>query len=94
MASSITSKRSPLIFILFYFILWIILFEFILPANNILPKPSIVFQSFGALWEDYHLPSNYLNTVSSVYLSIIIAYLLTHYLIHFFVTGKSFLTDF
>ena len=94
MASSFTSKRSPLIFVLFYFILWIILFEFILPVNSILPKPSIVLQSFGALWQDYHLPSNFLTTVSSVYLSIIIAYLLTHFLSHFLVTGKNFLTDF
>ena len=94
MASSFTSKRSPLIFVLFYFILWIILFEFILPVNSILPKPSIVLQSFGALWQDYHLPSNFLTTVSSVYLAIIIAYLLTHFLSHFLVTGKNFLKDF
>ena len=94
MTSPFASKRSPLIFVLFYFILWIILFEFILPANNVLPKPSVVFQSFGALWEDYHLPSNFLNTISSIYLGIIIAYLLTHFLSHFFVTRKNFITDF
>lgn len=93
MTSSHTSKRSPLIFVLFYFIIWIILFEFILPANNILPKPSIVIQSFGALLNDYSLPYNFLNTISSVYLPIIIAYLLIHLLSYFFVSGKNLLTD-
>ena len=94
MVSLSSSKRSPLIFILFYFILWIILFEFILPVNNILPKPSIVFQSFGALWEDYNLPFNFLDTVAAIYLSIIVAYLLVHFLSHFFVANRNFLTDF
>ena len=94
MTSLSSSKRSPLIFILFYFILWIVLFEFILPVNNFLPKPSIVFQSFGALWEDYNLPFNFLDTIAAVYLSIIVAYLLVHFFSHFFVASKSFLTDF
>ncbi len=94
MASLSSSKRSPLVFVLFYFVLWIILFEFILPVNNILPKPSIVFQSFGALWEDYNLPFNFLDTVAAIYLSIIVAYLLVHFLSHFFVTNRNFLTDF
>ena len=94
MNSSASSKRSHLIFILFYFILWIILFEFILPVNNILPKPSIVIQSFGDLWKDYNLPFGFLNTVASVYLSILIAYLAVHFLNHFFIGRKSIISDF
>ena len=94
MNSSAASKRSHLIFILFYFILWIILFEFILPVNNILPKPSIVILSFGDLWKDYNLPLAFLNTVSSVYLSILIAYLAVHFFSHFFVERKGIINDF
>jgi ABC-type nitrate/sulfonate/bicarbonate transport system permease component len=94
MNSSATSKRSHLIFVLIYFILWVILFEFILPVNNILPKPLIVIQSFGDLWKDYNLPFGFLNTVASVYLSILIAYLAVHYLSHIFVGRKNIIIDF
>ncbi len=94
MIESRTSKKSQLLFVLFYFILWIVLFEFVLPVNNILPKPSIVIQSFGALWEDYHLPSAFMNTVAAIYLSITLAYLLTHFLSHLFVTKRNVITDF
>ena len=61
-------------FLLAYLILWIILFEFILPVNRILPKPSIVVQSFGALWSDYNLPINFLSTITVVYISLAISY--------------------
>jgi ABC-type nitrate/sulfonate/bicarbonate transport system permease component len=91
---SSTSKRSHLILVLVYFILWVVLFEFILPVNNILPKPSIVIQSFGDLWKDYHLPFGYLNTVATVYLSIIFAYLAMHLFSHFFTGKKGILIDF
>ncbi len=94
MTESVTSKKSPFIYVFAYFILWIVLFEFIFPVNNVLPKPSIVIQSFAALWEDYHLPVNYLDTAASVYLSILAGYLLTHFLSHFFVNGKNILSDF
>jgi ABC-type nitrate/sulfonate/bicarbonate transport system permease component len=57
-----------------YFILWIILFEFLLPVNNILPKPSIVLESFDDLWRDYNLLINYLSTISVIYISMAAAY--------------------
>jgi NitT/TauT family transport system permease protein len=58
-----------------YFILWILLFEFILPVNKILPKPSIVLQSFDDLWNVYNLPLNYISTITVIYLSISLAFL-------------------
>jgi taurine transport system permease protein len=94
MNSSITSKRPHLILVFFYFILWMILFEFILPVNNILPKPSIVIQSFGDLWKDYNLPFGFLNTVASIYLSVLIAYLAVHFLSHFLAGRKGIVSDF
>lgn len=76
MISKNTSGKKIAYFLLSYFILWIVLFEFILPSNNFLPKPSIVLDSFGALWSDYHLLRNFISSVASIYISIIAAYYL------------------
>lgn len=62
-----------------YFMLWIFLFEFILPVNNILPKPSIVLESAGALWNDYNFLFNLLSTISSVYISLFAAFFLIRF---------------
>ncbi len=62
------------------FILWIILFEFILPSNNFLPKPSIVWDSFGDLFKDYRLVINYLSTIAVIYSSIVVSYFLINLL--------------
>jgi ABC-type nitrate/sulfonate/bicarbonate transport system permease component len=61
-------------YLLTYLFLWVILFEFILPVNQVLPKPSIVIQSFGALWSDYNLPINFLSTITVIYLSLTVSY--------------------
>ncbi len=58
------------------FILWVILFEFILPSNYFLPKPLIVWESFGALFKDYGLVISYLSTLAVVYFSLLISYVL------------------
>jgi len=70
-------KTKPVYYlVLTYFLLWIIFSEFILPVNKILPKPSIVLESFPALWNYYNLPSNFLATISTIYISLFLAYLL------------------
>jgi ABC-type nitrate/sulfonate/bicarbonate transport system permease component len=51
------------------FLLWIILFEFIIPPNNILPKPSIVVLSIISLFRDYQFLVNLLSSISAIYLS-------------------------
>lgn len=69
--------RKPLFYILFTcFILWIVLFEFIIPENNFLPRPGIVLLTVPALFEDYHLIASFFITISAVYLPALIAYLL------------------
>ncbi len=68
-------KKPFFIILCTLFILWIILFEFILPENNFLPKPDIVLLSVPALFEDYHLTANFFTTVSAVYLPALLAYL-------------------
>ncbi len=66
--------------LLAYLVLWIILFEFIFPVNNFLPKPSVVLLSFGALWSDYNLLLNFFATFSSVYIALLAAYFLAQFL--------------
>jgi len=77
-----------------YFILWIVFFEFILPVNNILPKPSIVLLSFSDLWKDYNLPINFISTVTSIYISLVAAYFLVRFFISGFLRKGSFLSEF
>ena len=79
MRSAKTSRKKLYYLLIAYFLLWIVWFEFILPVNDILPKPSVVLLSFGALWSDYHLPMNYIATFSTVYLSLIAAYFALHF---------------
>ena len=80
------SGKNIAYFLISYLLLWIILFEFILPSNNFLPKPSIVIDSFGALWNDYHILRNFISSTASVYITIIAAYyllrILNKYLLH------------
>lgn len=61
-------------------LLWIILFEFILPSNKVLPKPSIVLQSFSSLWIDYNLLLNISSTIGIIYLSLTVGIILSKYL--------------
>jgi len=81
-------------FILFYVLLWIVLFEFILPVNNFLPKPSIVMESFPDLWKDYDLPSHYLSTIAVISISIFLAYILVKLLSPYLIEKENFISLF
>lgn len=75
-----SGKYSAPYLVLLYLLLWILLFEIILPVNNILPKPSIVLQSFGDLLKKYQLSLNYLSTILAIYFPMIVAYYLCKFL--------------
>lgn len=51
---------------------YILLFEFILPINRVLPKPSILFETFESMWADYNLFDSLIVTVSVVYAAMVI----------------------
>lgn len=53
---------------------YVVLFEFILPANMVLPKPSLLLESYESLWNDYDLFTAFAQTTSIAYGSIIIGY--------------------
>ncbi|MHB8337507.1 MAG: ABC transporter permease [Ignavibacteriaceae bacterium] len=70
------------------FFIWLILFEFVIPGNGFLPKPSIVFLSFGSLIKDYHLWRNFGVTVSEIYFALIISYFVD-WLLCKYITGNE-----
>lgn len=87
-------RKNIVYFLISYFLLWIILFEFILPSNYVLPKPSIVIDSFGALLKDYHLIRNFVSSAASLYISIIAAYYLLRILNKFLLHEKTGIRNF
>lgn len=89
MAKKSLFLRYPYLYsALIVLIVWIILFEFVLSANNFLPRPGIVLLSIPALFEDYHLIVNFFTTLSAVYLPGLLAYLLL-FLFRQFIFNKS-----
>ena len=60
--------------------LYIILFEFVIPANKYFPKPSIIFDSFSDLFSDYNLISNLFLTTLIVLFALFFSYLIIYFL--------------
>jgi len=87
-----TIKYSAPFLVLLYFLLWIFLFELILPVNDVFPKPSIVFQSIFDLFKNYDFGRNYLSTLSAIYFPLIAAYYLVRLLFPIFF-HKTFFAD-
>jgi ABC-type nitrate/sulfonate/bicarbonate transport system permease component len=54
---------------------YILLFEFILPINKVLPKPFLLFESFTHIWFNYDLLSAFTYTSTIVYLSILFGFI-------------------
>jgi ABC-type nitrate/sulfonate/bicarbonate transport system permease component len=88
------NKKTVYTYIASYIFLWIILFEFILPVNNILPKPSIVLLSFPDLVKNYHLLPNYISTIAVIYISLIAAYYAVRFISILPVKENRFITNF
>jgi len=80
-----------------FLFVYIILFEFILPVNRLLPRPSLILKSFHLIWTGYNLTSALSNTLLVVYVALIVTYLIIYakvpYLFKWFVQYKnSFIT--
>jgi hypothetical protein len=73
MADIFHSDRKYIYFLSGFLLFWIILFEFILPPNQILPKPSIVVVSIISLFRDYQFLVNLFSSVAAIYFSSIVA---------------------
>lgn len=69
-ATVISSLLSALLFV------YILLFEFVLPINKFLPKPSILLSSIPSLIEDYNFGYALVTTVSTIFISLFVGYFL------------------
>ncbi len=74
--NSVYTFEYPLLISAIVFLaVYIILFEFVLLENEILPKPSLLIESFPALISDYNLLGEIAVTTTVVYMSILLAYI-------------------
>ena len=79
MLKKLLKSENQKIITSFVFVLlsvYIILFEFILPTNKFLPKPTILFDSVQSLFQDYNFVSAFLFTFSAIYAVTIVSYFL------------------
>lgn len=70
------NRNLPLILLAVSAVAYVLLFEFILPVNSILPRPYILIESFASLRRDYGLWLHFFYSASGVYFSLIAGYLL------------------
>ncbi|MGK9369589.1 ABC transporter permease [Melioribacter sp. Ez-97] len=63
-------------FVVTLLFVYLILFEFILPVNKILPQPSQIIESFAESWKVYDVFQSLASTTTVIYVSMLLAYLL------------------
>jgi ABC-type nitrate/sulfonate/bicarbonate transport system permease component len=72
---------------------YVLLFEFILPINGLLPRPSYLVKLFSIVWTEYNLAPALSSTILVVYISLIITYLTVYstvpFLFQWFVKYKN-----
>ncbi|MCF6269246.1 MAG: hypothetical protein L3J41_06030 [Melioribacteraceae bacterium] len=76
----ITISSISILLILVY----IILFEFIWVTQNIIPKPSLIVDSFISLWSEYNLLDAFFETTAVILPAILIAVIILEALIKIF----------
>lgn len=68
--NSLSRFKNKFAFSIALLFVYVALFEFILPVNKVLPKPSVLLESFITIWQDYNLVQALAITSTAVYLSI------------------------
>lgn len=63
-------------FVLTLLFIYLMLFEFILPVNRVLPQPSQIIESFVESWNVYDMFQSLASTTTVIYVSMLLAYLL------------------
>ena len=63
-------RNNIVLFVTLLFV-YIVLFEFILPVNRMIPKLSMLYESFLHIWSDYKLINAFTTTTSVIYITII-----------------------
>ncbi len=74
-----SNKKTILINRIKFFVallfVYVVIFQFILPVNKFLPKPSLFAESFLYIWKDYQLLIAISYTASLIYSLLILSYL-------------------
>ena len=78
--SSLSKSKTPVSVLLTLLFVYVILFEFILPFNNVIPKPTLILESLVSLWNDYNLFDAFASSTSVVYVSLLLGYLIVNFL--------------
>lgn len=90
-------QNSSAFFVAIFFV-YIVLFEFILPINKVLPKPSSLYESFIHIWVDYRLLFAFTTATSVIYiaitLSVLFVYVGAKYFIKLFVEMRYSILSF
>ena len=60
---------------------YLILFEFLFPANGLFPSISVILLSISELITDYNFLSNLASTVAAVYITVLVNYLIAKILL-------------
>ena len=89
MTDIIHSEKKYTYFLSGFFLLWIILFEFVFPPNYFLPKPSIIVLSIISLFRDYQFLVNLLSSISAIYLPAIAACLFIWLFRRYLINNKN-----
>ena len=78
------SKNNLLFFITILFV-YLLLFEFILPVNKLIPRPTLVTDSFIHIWSDYSLVYALSSSLTIIYSMLVLGLALLHFGSSFFV---------
>ena len=70
------NKATVFSFISVLLSIYILLFEFIIPANRFIPKPSILIDSFSVLFIEYEFLQSFIYTFSSLYALMLLSFFL------------------
>ncbi len=81
LTKSIDNKfKSKIVLTVTLIFIYILLFQFILPVNKVLPKPSLLIESFIIIWSDYNLLTSLAVTSTVIYLSLILSSIVIYWL--------------
>ncbi len=79
----------PLLTVLLF--VYILLFEFVLPINQLFPRPSILIESVPSLFKDYKFFDSLMFTISIIYTSLLVAYFLLKFSSKLIIKTANFL---
>ncbi|MEG8947445.1 ABC transporter permease subunit [Rosettibacter firmus] len=64
------NNKQQFYFLITIIFVYVMLFEFVLPVNKVLPRPTLLVEAFFSIWKDYNLLYSMALTTTSIYLSL------------------------